>query len=333
MDEITLDRPLDMHVHFRQGPMLRHVVPLSAATFAGAMAMPNTDPPLDAYDRLHDYMVEVLRGARYVPFRPYGTLYFRPDYTYQELAAAKPYVTAIKFYPRNLTTNSQHGCDPDDPGVEEVLEIMQTLHIPLSVHPESFGYHEDREELFGKFIESWACYFPRLKIIMEHVSDRRSLPLLRHSNVFATMTPQHLLITGDDWVGPPLRPHLYCMPVAKRPEDRAALLRAATVDFPSKVMLGTDSAPHPAEKKESACGCAGVFTAPIALQLYAQAFDRAGHLDKLQAFASDNARRIYGVDPPAKSVTLARKPFVVPDTYGAVVPMWAGETLDWSVAP
>jgi dihydroorotase len=216
--------------------------------------------------------------------------------------------------------------------VYDVLAILEELGIPLNVHPEAPGYYHDRERLFGRHALAWAMMFPRLKIILEHLSDRVSLRLLDLPNVFATMTPQHLLTTGDDWFGPPFDPHLYCMPCVKREEDRHALLAACTTGpHRGKIMAGTDSAPHEMPRKVD-CGCAGVFTAPIALQLYAQAFASYGMLDCLQAFLSDNARRIYGITPPARTVRLVREPFTIPDRYGDVVPMWAGRTIEWSIA-
>lgn len=336
MNEITLHSPLDMHVHFRQGDLLRDVVPHSAVTFAGALVMPNTDPPVFTRGHANCYRDEVFRAAG-PGFWPYMTLYFQPDLGERHLINHFPDILAVKFYPRNLTTNAHHGCDPADPRVDDVLAVLERSGVPLCVHAEAEGYHEDREYLFHTHVARWATSFPGLKIVLEHVSDRRTLDLVRaYRNVHATVTPHHLLITGDDWVGPPLRPHLYCMPVAKRPEDRDAL-RDAVLYWPDiffrKLMLGTDSAPHPDGNKVSACGCAGIFTAPVALQLLAPLFAAGSTVERFQAFAGDNARALHGIVPPEKAVTLVRRPFVIPARYGPVVPMWAGRTLDWSVAP
>lgn len=333
ISEIAIDRPFDAHVHFRQGEMLRRVAPLTAASFCGAMAMPNTDPPISSEDAALRYLGQIAEATNTgPPFVAWPTLYFGTGLTEATLLAAEPAILAVKFYPRGLTTNSRHGSDPTDPGVDRVLEILQRLGIPLSIHPEAPGYHEDRERLFAPIVRRWAEWFPRLKIVLEHLSDRRTLPLLELSNVYGTLTPQHLLWTGDDWVGPPLRPHRYCMPVIKRPEDRTALLWGVAEDFQDRLMLGTDSAPW-VEYDKSHCGCAGVLNAPVALPVVADIFDRAGILDRLQGFCSDNARRIYGpkLDTlPGRVVTLARRPWRVPDRYGDVVPMLAGETLPWS---
>ncbi|HEY1066444.1 MAG TPA: dihydroorotase [Pirellulales bacterium] len=338
MDKIVVDAPLDMHVHLRQDALLRVVTQLTYPTWAGVMAMPNTNPPITTVEQLAQYRAEILAAVpQGEAFEPYLTLYFQTSYTRDFLALAKPHILSIKFYPRNLTTNSHHGCDPGDPAVYDVMAAMEELGIPLSVHPEAEGYYHDREELFGRFVERWVVRFPRLKIILEHLSDRKSIPLLKHPNVFATVTPQHFLTNGNDWFGPPFNPHLYCMPCVKRPEDAQALLQAATnSSLADKFMAGTDSAPHVEDRKVS-CGCAGVFTAPIALQLYAQAFDGVGAIEKLPAFLGGNARRIYGVTPPKKKITLVRKPYAIPERYDNggsgqdLIPMWAGRTIDWSV--
>lgn len=338
MDEIVINSPVDMHVHLRQGSRLKQVAPLSAATWSAVLAMPNTEPVIDTSERAAAYRYEALAAAgdpsaRYfaVNFDVYSTLYFRPDYTREFLRDAKPHILSVKFYPKNLTTNSRHGCSPHHPGVPAVLAAMEELGIPLNVHAEAEGYYHDREQLFAAHIYRWALDFPNLKIVLEHLSDAASLPLLSYPNVYATLTPQHLLTTGNDWFGPPFNPHLYCMPCVKRPEDRAALMEAATTTYPWKVMAGTDSAPHGKSDKHN-CGCAGVFSAPIALQLYTKAFADFGRLDRLQGFLSENARRIYGIKPPPKRVRLVRAPYVIPDSYGDVVPMWAGKTIDWSIA-
>jgi dihydroorotase len=337
-DEIVLRSPIDAHTHFRQGDMLRRVVPHTAATFAAAVAMPNTDPPIRTAEDVSRYLRDIseatIRTREYV--LPLMTAYFGEHLTREILEDLKPQVAAVKFYGRGLTTNAHHGCDPSEPWVDRVLADMEELGMTLCVHPEAPAYFADRESAFFRVADRWARSFPRLKIVLEHLSDSRSLRLVVvHPNVFATITPHHLLLTGDDWVGPPLRPHNYCMPTAKRPHDRDALVRAATGGGPpelaAKVMLGTDSAPHPRSAKESAACCAGIFSAPIALQLLADAFDRADALDRLQPFVSDNARRIHGIDPPGKVVRLVRRPFRVPEEYDGVVPLFAGQEIPWSI--
>jgi dihydroorotase len=290
-------------------------------------------------ERVRVYRGLVVRAAfeaLRADFAAYMTLYFSTRYDTRFLKSVGDEVVAVKFYPKGLTTNSDAGCDPHDRAVPPVLAAMEELGIPLCVHPEAPGYHEDREVLFHGHVERWARRFPALKIVLEHVSDRRTLGLLDLPNVYATVTPHHLALTGDDLIGPPLRPHNYCMPVAKRPEDRAALqvfMACSPDDRFRKVMLGTDSAPHPAWAKESSRCCAGVFNAPVALPVVTRVFEQRGCLHRLQAFVSGNARAVYGIDPPPYRVLLYRSPFKVPDRYGDVVPLMAGETLPWTAEP
>jgi dihydroorotase len=329
MTTLTLHSPLDMHLHLRQDAMLRAVAPLTAETFAGAVIMPNLVPPVDSLERLEWYRGEILAAAGRDDFEPYMTLFFR-KYTREELEAAKPHIIGIKLYPAGITTNSEGGVSQIDQA-EPTIRLMEELGIPLMIHGETNGFVMDRETEFLSIYRRLAERFPRLKLIMEHITTAGALALLNEfENLHATVTVQHLMITLDDVAGGMLNPHLFCKPIAKRPEDREALAHAAVTAHP-KLSLGTDSAPHPLHKKEC-CGCAaGVFTAPIALQLLAGLFEEHGALDRLQAFVSDNARRIYGVNPPAKAVTLAKKPFTIPSAYGEVVPMWAGREIPWSV--
>ncbi|MGE9292545.1 MAG: dihydroorotase [Puniceicoccales bacterium] len=329
MTTLTLQSPLDMHLHLRQDAMLKAVAPLTAETFAGAVIMPNLVPQVDSLERLQWYKKEILAATGRDDFEPYMTLFFRA-YTREELEAAKPHIIGIKLYPAGITTNSEGGVSQIDQA-EPTIRLMEELGIPLMIHGESNGFVMDRETEFLSIYQRLAERFPRLKIIMEHITTAGALALPNQfENLHATVTVQHLIITLDDVAGGMLDPHLFCKPIAKRPEDRTALAHAAVSAHP-KLSLGTDSAPHPQHKKEC-CGCAaGVFTAPIALQLLAGLFEENDALDKLQAFVSDNAQRIYGVKPPAKAVTLEKKPFAIPASYGDVVPMWAGRTIPWSV--
>ena len=327
---LQLDSPLDMHLHLRDGAMLSLVAPLSAAGFAGAVIMPNLVPPVDGLERLAQYRAEVLAACGNQGFEPYMTLFFRA-YSEAELAAARPQIIGVKLYPAGVTTNSAAGV-ADLGAIEPTLDAMQRLGIPLLVHGETHGFVLDREAEFLPIYERLARAFPRLTIVMEHITTRQAVALLeRHANLFATITLHHLLITLDDVAGGLLSPHLFCKPIAKRPADREALLAAALGAHP-KVMFGSDSAPHPRHSKESAGCAAGVFSAPLALPLLAQLFEQHDALDRLQAFISDNARRIYGVAPPQKVVRLERAAWRVPERYGDVVPFWAGKELEWSVA-
>jgi len=328
--EIKLNSPLDMHLHLREGAMLRTVAPLTAETFAGAIIMPNLVPPVDHLDRLLAYRDEILAATEDFAFEPFMTLFFR-NYTRAELVAAQEHITAIKLYPAGITTNSEGGVKELDEA-EATMGLMEDLGIPLLVHGETNGFVMDREREFLTVYERIATKFPRLKIVMEHITTAHAVELLdRFDNLHATVTTHHLLITLDDVAGGMLNPHLFCKPIAKRPEDRSALLEAALSAHP-KLSLGTDSAPHPQHKKEC-CGCAaGVFTAPITLPLLAELFAQHGALDNLQAFVSGNAQRNYGVKPPEKTITLRDAPMTIPEKYGDVIPMWAGREIGWSVA-
>ncbi len=328
--EIFLQSPLDMHIHFREGAMLDLVAPLSAETFAGGVIMPNLVPPVADLERLEWYTGEVRRAVGGHVFAPYMALFFR-NYSEADLAAVRESIIGIKLYPEGVTTNSEGGVKSLS-DAEQTMAMMQDMDIPLLVHGEApEGFVMDRESDFLPTYDELAQKFPRLKIIMEHITTAAAVKLLdRYENVHATVTLQHLLITLDDVAGGLLNPHLFCKPIAKRPEDRDALLHAALTAHP-KLMFGSDSAPHPLEKKEC-CGCAaGVFTAPVALAMLAELFDAHDALDKLQAFVSGNAQSIYGLTPPAKTVHLVKEPCTVPAKYGDVVPIRSGGEIGWRV--
>lgn len=321
-----------MHLHLRDGEMLHNIAKASARTFSGAVVMPNLVPPVTSKEELIAYKARIMEAIGDERFEPYMTLFFKPGYDKAFLESVRDEITAIKLYPAGITTNSEGGVSGFD--VEELrpaLTAMSELGIPLCIHGETNGFVMDREAEFIPIYEKLATAFPELKIIMEHITTKESVEALeRHPNLYATITLHHLLITLDDVAGGMLQPHLFCKPIAKRPHDREALLAVALKAHP-KVMFGSDSAPHPKEAKE-ACGCAaGVFTAPIALQVLAELFEKHDALERLQDFISGNARRIYGVTPPAKEVVLEKRPFVVPNDYNGVVPMYAGEEIAYSV--
>ncbi|WP_457593692.1 dihydroorotase [Hydrogenimonas sp.] len=330
---VSLNEPLDMHLHLRDGQMLDIVAPLSAETFSGALVMPNLVPPVTTKEAVVSYRQRVLKAGKNRAFTPYMSLFFRSDYTFEFLESVKDEILAIKLYPAGITTNSEGGVSGFDLlELAPVLNAMSELEIPLCVHGETGGFVMDREAEFIPVYEKLARNFPDLKIVMEHITTKDAVEALdRFENLYATITLHHLYITLDDVAGGLLQPHLFCKPIAKRPEDRAALLGAALSAHP-KVMFGSDSAPHPREAKEAPGCAAGVFTAPIALQALAQLFDRHGAMEKLQRFVSDNAKRIYGIEPPAKEVILEKSPYLVPEIYeGSVVPMFAGQSIEWRV--
>lgn len=330
--QLTIKSPLDMHLHLRDGKMLKNVAPWSARYFSGGLIMPNLVEPITTQKALMEYKKRILQACGDDSFEPYMTLFFKNDYTREFLEENRDKITAIKLYPSGITTNSDGGVKSMDiKTLSPVLEVMSELEIPLCVHGESDGFVMDREKEFGKTYIKLAKAFPNLKIIMEHITTAYSVGLLeKYDNLFATITLHHLYITLDEVAGGVLRPHLFCKPIAKRPEDREALLKAATSAHP-KVMFGSDSAPHPIHAKES-CGCAaGIFTAPLALPALAQLFEVRNALENLQAFVSDNACKIYNIKPLKKEICLINEPMEVANSYGDVVPMFAGETLKWRV--
>ena len=330
---MQLTAPLDMHLHLRDGEMLQNIAKASAQTFSGAIVMPNLVPPVSTKEEVLAYKERILAAIGDEKFTPYMTLFFKPSYDKAFLESLRDEITAIKLYPAGITTNSEGGVSGFD--VEELrptLEAMSELNIPLCIHGETNGFVMDREAEFVSIYERLATAFPKLKIIMEHITTKESVAALdKYENLYATITLHHLLITLDDVAGGMLKPHLFCKPIAKRPEDKVALLKVALEAHP-KVMFGSDSAPHPREAKE-ACGCAaGVFTAPIALQVLAELFENENApLENLQAFISGNAQRIYGVKPLQKTVVLEKKPFTVPSDYNGVVPIYADEEIAYSI--
>lgn len=332
---VTLDSPLDMHLHLRDGNMLRLTAPLSAASFAGAVVMPNLVPPVTGAEAMAAYQGRIAEATAGADFRPWMTLFFQNQSESElQAAAQQPNFFGLKLYPAGATTNSDGGVT-DLKQAKTTLAAMQEMGIPLLIHGESHGFVMDRESEFLPTYRRLAEEFPRLLISMEHITTAEALTLLDdYENIHATVTLQHLLITLDDVAGGMLQPQLFCKPIAKRPEDRDALL-AATLGGHPKLMFGSDSAPHPRHKKEC-CGCAaGVFTAPLALPALAELFAAHGALENLQNFVSGNARRIYGLTPPHQTILLEDVPMTVPLLYQGygenVIPMRAGLQIGWSI--
>ncbi|QKJ27919.1 dihydroorotase, homodimeric type [Aliarcobacter cibarius] len=331
-----INKPLDMHLHLRDNDMLQLVGPLTSNTFSGALVMPNLVPPVTTKEALLSYKQRILEACKEDDFTPYMTLFFQNNYSFEFLNDIKDEIIGIKLYPAGITTNSETGVSSMDIEVlRPTLENMSKLGIPLCIHGETNGFVMDREKEFMPIYESIAKAFPNLKIIMEHITTKDAVELLdKYSNLYATVTLHHLLITLDDVAGGMLDPHLFCKPIAKRPEDRTALLNAALKSHP-KLMFGSDSAPHPKHRKEC-CGCAaGVFTSPIALQVLVELFEKHNALENLNSFVSGNAQKIYGLNLKDKIVRLVKKDFTVPAIYEykneKVVPMYAGQTLSWSI--
>jgi dihydroorotase len=324
-----------MHLHLRDDKMLQLVAPLSSKYFSGAIIMPNLETPITTKKQLRSYKLRILDAIGQDTFEPMMTLFFKP-YSREFLENIKDEITAIKLYPAGITTNSKDGIENIDiPSLKPTLEAMSELNIPLCVHGETNGFVLDREKEFISIYKKLAKAFPKLKIIMEHITTKEAVNIIeKYDNIYATITAHHLLITLDDVVGGMLKPHLFCKPIAKRYEDREALINLATSNC-EKVMFGSDSAPHPQSSKEN-CGCAaGIFTAPIALQILAQLFDKKDKLDRLQNFISKNAQKIYNIKPLEKRITLRKENYKVPQSYSnidkKVIPIYSQEILSWSI--
>lgn len=327
--KLTLNSPLDMHLHLREGEMLKHVAPFTAQQFAGAVVMPNLISPVDSLKKVEQYRDDISTACGNEIFEPFMTLFFKP-YTRAELEETKEKILGIKLYPAGITTQSENGVS-DFSAIEPTLEIMEDLQIPLLVHGESNGFVMDREKEFIDVYKTIATQFPRLHIIMEHITTEAAVRFLeKYENVSATITVHHLLLTLDDVVGGMMQPHLFCKPIAKRPSDRDAL-RNAVFSGNTKIFFGSDSAPHPRHKKECVGCAAGVFSSPVALPLLAQIFEDQNCLELLQGFVSDYAVNRYGITVLNKEVILTDEPWEVPARYDEVVPYFAGETLRWSL--
>ncbi len=343
MHELTIRRPDDWHLHVRDGAMLKAVVPCTAAQFGRAIIMPNLLPPVTTVAQANSYRKRIIdalpRGHR---FQPLMTAYLTDGTDPQELQRghAAGVFAAVKLYPAGATTNSASGLS-DITKARAALEVMQKIGLPLLVHGEVTDPSVDifdREAVFiDRVMIPLRRNFPELKIVFEHVTTRQAVEYVQTAGrrTAATITAHHLMINRNAIFQGGIRPHMYCLPIAKREEHRLALRKAAT-SGPGNFFLGTDSAPHPQNTKETACGCAGVFTAVTAIELYAQVFDEDNALANLESFASLNGPAFYGLKPNADSITLVRSPRHVPeylatDTGQPVVNFKGGEMLDWSL--
>ncbi len=337
---LTITAPDDLHAHLRDGEMLKMVVPATARQFARAIVMPNLKPPVTTTATADAYRSRIVQAVPAgVSFEPLMTLYLTPHTSASEVEAARRsgFVHAVKYYPAGATTHSDAGVT----SVEQTfpaLEAMQCVGLPLLVHGEATAPDVDVFEREQAFVDTTLAQivrrFPTLKVVVEHVTTAHAVDFVLGAgrNVAATITPQHLRYNRNALFQGGLRPHYYCLPVLKRERDREALVQAATSGNP-KFFLGTDTAPHARHTKEAACGCAGIYSAENALELYAEAFDAAGALDRLEAFASFNGADFYGLPRNSGKVRLARETTRVADRVGKgdieVVPMEAGSSLAW----
>jgi dihydroorotase len=342
MQELTITRPDDWHLHLRDGEALKAVLPYTAKQFARAIVMPNLKPPVRTVAEAAAYRDRILAA---IPpgqqFEPLMTLYLTDNTRPDEIFAAKEaqFIKAVKYYPAGATTNSDSGvtdirkCDP-------VFEAMQQVDMPLLLHGEVTDFHVDMFDREKVFIEQKLAplkqRFPNLRVVLEHVTTADAVQFVEATdNIAATITPQHLLFSRNILFQGGLRPHYYCLPILKRETHREALLKAATSGSP-KFFLGTDSAPHPRNGKESSCGCAGCFSALHAMELYAEVFESINALDKLEAFASFYGPDFYKLPRNTEKITLTKTSWRIPDELSfpesGLVPLRAGEELTWKMA-
>jgi dihydroorotase len=341
-DTITIRRPDDWHVHLRDGAMLEAVAPFTARQFARAIIMPNLSPPVTSSASAAAYRDRIMAALPAgSDFTPLMTCYLTDDADADDIASghAAGIFTAAKLYPANATTNSAHGVT-DVAHIMPVLERMQEIGMPLLVHGEVTDSDIDifdREAVFiERILEKLIEALPNLKVVLEHITTEQAVRFVESCgpNVAATITPHHLHLNRNAMFAGGIRPHAYCLPVAKREVHRLALRKAATSGSP-KYFLGTDSAPHEIHAKESACGCAGIFNAPYALESYAAVFDEEGALDRLEGFASEHGPNFYGLPLNEDKVTLARSNSLIPGNLAAagsqLVPFHAGADLNWRI--
>ncbi len=339
MNALTITRPDDWHLHLRDGDMLAAVVPDTALQFARAIVMPNLDPPVTTTEQALAYRRRILDAVpEGLHFEPLMTLYLT-DQTSPDEIGIDPRVHAVKWYPAGATTNSSRGVT-DISRCHGVLEAMQEHDVPLLVHGEVTDANVDifdREQVFiDRYLVPVTERFPGLRVVLEHVTTSQGVEFVKESSerVAATLTAHHLLLNRNALFTGGLRPHHYCLPVLKRERHRLSLVEAATSGNP-KFFLGTDSAPHAKSAKESGCGCAGMYTAHAAIELYAEIFDEAGALDRLEAFASFHGADFYGLPRSSDTMTLRRQAWRVPDVlsfdHAELVPFRAGKMMQWKL--
>jgi len=343
MKTLTLRRPDDLHLHLRDGEAMRSVLPFTAARFARALVMPNLRPAVTATEQAQAYRRRILEALPAgTAFEPLMTLYLtdHTDPAEVDRARGSGCIVGFKLYPAGATTHSDAGVT-DIRRVDAVLERMAELDVVLEVHGEVTDPEVDVFEREARFIDSvlapLAVRFPRLRIVFEHITTRAAIEFVRGSRrgIAATITPQHLLMNRNALFAGGIRPHHFCLPVLKSEQDREALLAVVASGDP-RFFLGTDSAPHARGAKEAACGCAGIFSAHAAIELYAEAFAAAGALERLEAFASEHGADFYGLPRNTDRLTLIEAAWDVPRSYrfGAdeLVPLRAGERIGWRVA-
>lgn len=340
MTELTLTMPDDWHVHLRDGAMLAETVPASSRCFARAIVMPNLVPPVTDAAMAEEYRqrIEAAR-PKGSSFTPLMTLYLTDSTTPEMIRAAKAAgVVAVKLYPAGATTHSDQAVN-NLLALSAVLEALCEVGMPLLVHGEVTDADVDifdRERVFiERHLQPMLARFPKLKVVLEHITTGEAVDFVSQggANLAATITPQHLLMNRNHLLVGGIRPHNFCLPVLKRRQHQEALQRAVASGS-AKFFLGTDSAPHLQERKETACGCAGCYSAPAAIELYAEIFEQLGILERLEAFASFHGPDFYGLPRNSSKIVLRKEPWQVPERLSllggrTLVPYWAGQMLNW----
>ncbi len=339
--QITITQPDDWHLHLRDGDALNSVAPFTAKQFARAIIMPNLNPPVTTVVQAVEYLDQILAAVDGTDFEPLMTLYLTDNTSADEIIAARKscFIKGLKLYPAGATTNSDAGVT-DINNCTAALEEMQKSGLPLLIHGEVTDPAIDvfdREKVFiEKVLEPLMQHFPELKIVFEHITTKEAADFVQQSshNIAATITPHHLLFNRNAMFQGGLRPHNYCLPVLKRDIHQQVLLETIRSGNP-KFFLGTDSAPHTKQAKESACGCAGIFSAHAAIEIYTSIFEQQNALDKLEAFASFNGPDFYGLPRNKKTITLTKQDWQIPDHYpmgeDSLVPFLAGQVINWKL--
>ena len=343
ISKIRIDHPIDMHVHFRSGSLLKSIAPYTARQFWGAVVMPNTPIPITTTQRARAYRREIMGALPdNTTFRPLVMAYLTDATDPDDLAMGhqKNIFFGAKLYPRNATTNSALGVS-NIYAIDSVLKVMQQLDMPLSIHGEVADNDVDVFEREKVFIDTVLCHilatYPDLRVTLEHITTIDAVNFLKTAGnkLAATITPQHLLYTRNALLAGNIRPHLYCLPILKHEDNRLALIDLATSGF-KRVFLGTDSAPHVQRNKESARGCAGIFSAMNALEIYAYIFDKHGAINTFESFAAHNACAFHRLDIPKKRLCLTRTDTAIPayltmQNGQRIVPLKAAENVPWRV--
>ena len=340
INELIFPKPDDMHLHLREDELLKVVSKHSAAQFGRAIIMPNLQNPIINSELAHKYYDEVKNHTKAHDFEPLMTIYFNEKLTLEELKRIQisSKIIGIKLYPKGVTTNSNKGIDSFNSGYK-IFEMMEKLDIPLLIHGEVNDPNIDifdREKIFiEKNLINAHKEFPGLRIVLEHISTKESTEFVKEAsnNIAATITPQHLLYNRNELFAGGLKPHAFCLPVLKREEHRVAVLGAAISGNP-KFFLGTDSAPHKKSEKESSCGCAGIYSALNAMEIYAEIFDRNNAIEKLENFSSKFGADFYRLSQNKNKIKLVRSSNKVPNSIkidnGEVIPLLAGQEINWN---